>query len=180
MNSIASLISIAPEKAEKMVEDLSDLLRASLQEETIETTIEQEWDLCERYLSIEKLRLDERLNWDCDLSQIDGSLAIPSLSLQPIVENAIYHGIQPSPEPGYIHVTANYNKTFVEIRVKNSQSKVHQTARSNKGNKMAIVNTRNRIKQLYGDSSDLIMTDLVDSFEVCLRYQPKREKDSDI
>jgi two-component system sensor histidine kinase AlgZ len=174
MNSIASLIGFAPEKAERMIEDLCALLRASLQEETVETTIAQEWQLCERYLQIEKLRLDERLQWQVDFSAVDTSWGIPSLSLQPIIENAIYHGIQPSPEPGFIELVAKESNGIVEIFVKNSQSKEHQANRSNKGNQMAIANTRNRIKQLYGQDSDLIMTDLEDSFEVCLRYRPNK------
>lgn len=173
MNTIASLISFAPDKAEKMIEDLCELLRASLQDE-VETTLEKEWYLCERYLDIEKLRLDERLNWESNFDGVDMQVAIPRLSLQPIIENAIYHGIQPCPDAGFLKVSAEYQGDLLAITVINSQSKEHQKGRANKGNKMAIQNTRRRIKQLYGTKSDLQMLDHEDTFEVILRYVPRK------
>lgn len=176
MNTIASLISFAPDKAEKMIEDLCELLRASLQDD-VETTLEKEWYLCERYLDIEKLRLGDRLTWESDFSEVDMQTSIPRLSLQPIIENAIYHGIQPSPNTGFLSVIASYQNELLEIKVVNSQSKEHQKGRENKGNHMAIQNTRRRIKQLYGTKSDLEMLDHGDTFEVNLRYLPRKDKE---
>ena len=173
MNSIASLIGFAPDKAEKMVEDFSTLLRESLKDERLETTIEKEWGLCERYLSIEQLRLGERLSWQVDFSALDTSLPIPSLSLQPIIENAIYHGIQPALEQGYILVKGEYQAGEIIISIENSQFETAQSHRANKGNKMAISNIRHRIHQLYGPSAFLELKDLGDSFRTVLRYQPK-------
>ena len=178
MNSIASLIGFAPDKAEKMVEDLSALLRESLKDERVETTIEAEWALCERYLSIEFLRLGERLDWTCDFDDLDVRLPIPSLTLQPIVENAIYHGIQPSVDQGYIRVKGEYLDGIVKISIENSQFDTVQSQRSNKGNKMAIGNIRHRIQQLYGDSASLDMIDEGDSFKTVLTYRPSLSKAS--
>jgi two-component system sensor histidine kinase AlgZ len=172
MNSIASLISFAPDKAEKMVEDLSTLLRESLKDERLETTIAAEWDLCERYLSIEHLRLGDRLSWTCQLTDLDLNLAIPSITLQPIIENAIYHGIQPSIEQGFIHVKGDFSDGVVCISIENSQFETDQSQRSNKGNKMAIGNIRHRIKQLYGDSASLELINQDDSFKTVLTYRP--------
>ena len=180
MNSIVSLISFAPDKAERMVVDLSCLLRASLKEESVETDIAQEWQLCERYLAIEKLRLDGRLRWSSDFSNVDTRLPIPSLSLQPIIENAIYHGIQPSPEKGFIDLRVYDNKGVIEIVVTNSQSKTHQSARANRGNEIAIANIRDRIKKLYGEASELSLIDLGDTFEVRLCYQPNKENNNEL
>lgn len=172
MNSIASLIGFAPDKAEKMVEDLSTLLRESLKDERVETTIEAEWGLCERYLSIEFLRLGDRLNWTVDFDQLDMHLPIPSLTLQPIVENAIYHGIQPSVDEGFIRVKGEFLDGIVKISIENSQFQTDQSQRANKGNKMAIGNIRHRIQQLYGDTASLELIDQQDSFKTVLTYRP--------
>lgn len=169
LNSIASLIGFAPEKAEAMVEDLSDLLRASLQGDNIETSIEQEWYLCERYLAIEQQRLGERLRWHCDF-QLDTQLPIPSLSLQPLIENAIYHGIQPSTAPGYIEITGRVNNGWVEITIKNSQISV--VGKKHKGNQMALENIRARLQHLYPKHNMLKLDDNHDTFTAILRYRP--------
>ena len=170
MNSIASLITIAPEQAEKMVEDLAELLRASLRDNVVETSIADEWHICEKYLEIEQLRLGDRLKWECDFSKLDKQLSIPSLSLQPLVENAIYHGIQPSPKGGHMKVIGESNNGKVFITIENSQTKKHQGGRENKGNNMAIANIRHRIHQLYGDSAELDLQDNESSFLASLSY----------
>lgn len=171
LNAIASLIGFAPEKAEAMVEDLSDLLRASLQGDNIETSIEQEWYLCERYLAIEQQRLGSRLRWHCDF-QLDTELPIPSLSLQPLIENAIYHGIQPLATVGFIELTGRFDNGWVEITIKNSQPIA--TAKKHKGNQMAIENIRARLQHLYPENNFLKLDDQGDVFVVTLRYKPGR------
>lgn len=173
MNSIASLISIAPDKAEKMVEDLSELLRASLSDNMVETPIHEEWWLCQRYLEIEQIRLGSRLTWSHDFSALDEELPIPHLSLQPIIENAIYHGIQPNPEGGYVRVSGRSGADGqVTIEVENSQNRQYMGKRENKGNRMAINNIRHRIQQLYGDNATLTLQDLEDCYRVTLSYKP--------
>lgn len=169
LNSIASLINFAPDKAETMVEDLSDLLRASLQSDNIETSIEQEWHLCECYLAIEQQRLGERLHWQCDF-QLDTQLPIPSLSLQPLIENAIYHGIQPATEPGFIAITGKLDNGWVEITIKNSQ--LGKAGAKHKGNKMALDNIRARLEHLYPENNTLKLDNKGDTFVATLRYKP--------
>lgn len=170
MNSIASLISIAPDKAEKMVEDLSELLRASLRDNVTETSLAEEWQLCERYLAIEQLRLGDRVCWQSDFSGLNRQTAIPALSLQPLVENAIYHGIQPSAEPGFIQVKGWREGNMVHIQVINS--KPEQTARrsGHSGNRMAVDNIRLRIAKLYGESARLELRDDGSRFVAYLYY----------
>ncbi|MCW8955443.1 MAG: histidine kinase, partial [Gammaproteobacteria bacterium] len=89
MNTIASLITISPAKAEKAVEDLSDLFRASLKEKTVHS-LHEEIELTRSYLAIELLRLGDRLQVEWRLDAPDEEVEIPALSLQPLVENAIY------------------------------------------------------------------------------------------
>ena len=177
MNSIASLISIAPEKAEQMVEDLAELLRASLREDVLQSSIAEEWQLCERYLAIEQLRLGERLRWSCDFSALETSQPIPALSLQPLVENAIYHGIQPSALPGFIEVCGQMQGDLIKIAVRNSKPPASATQGRHQGNQMAVSNIRQRLQQLYGDSARLELQDQGDIFQVSLLYNPiAREK----
>src|SRR5690606_15741716 len=94
MNSIASLIGIDPQAAEAAVEDLSGLFRASLGQSSAEVSLDDEFELCRRYLRMEQLRLGERLRVRWDVDAVPTTLPIPALSLQPLLENAIYHGIQ--------------------------------------------------------------------------------------
>ena len=108
---------------------------------------------------------------------LDQSLKIPHLSLQPIVENAIYHGIQPNPEGGYVRISGVSDADGrVTIKVENSQNKQHQGHRENRGNRMAVNNIRHRIQQLYGDSAVLQLEDLEEKYLVTLRYQLRGTK----
>ena len=100
MNVIASLIPVDAEKAEQVVEDLSELFRASLQEAGSFVSFSEELELCRRYINIETLRLGDRLkvSWDVETPPRDAEM--PLLLIQPLIENAVYHGIQPLSEGG--------------------------------------------------------------------------------
>lgn len=170
MNSIASLIAIDADKAEKMVEDLATLLRASLRDNEAESTLANEWALCERYLAIEQQRLGERLQWQCDFSEVDLQTAVPTFSLQPLVENAIYHGIQPYKEAGYIHIKAWQQDGRFHLRVCNSKNP-NIESKTTHGNRLAINNIRLRLVKLYGDSAKLELLEHADHFEAYMHYK---------
>ena len=95
MNTVAALVRVDPDAAEKTVEDLSELFRAALGTDERLGTLGEELDLIDRYLAIEQLRMGERLRIERDLADAPRDLRLPPLLLQPLVENAIYHGIQP-------------------------------------------------------------------------------------
>lgn len=172
MNSIASLISIAPDKAEKMVEDLCELLRASLREDQLETTVAEEWHLCQCYLAIEQQRLGDRLGWRSDFTGLQADkVPIPALSLQPLVENAIYHGIQPHSAPGMIVVRGWQQGNTVHIEICNSKAVANDSGERHSGNRMAVENIRLRMQRLYGESASLSLTDQGERFVVHLQYQ---------
>lgn len=157
MNIIASLIATEPETAESVVEDLSELFRASLNEAGNQVPVKEELDLCERYVRIEKLRLGERLDvrWHIDERLREG-VQIPLLTLQPLLENAIYHGIQPLPEGGVIEVDMRYEQGEVRIEMRNPvPGEDHQGNRHTAGNRMAVQNIRSRLAVLYGDRAQL-------------------------
>ena len=151
MNTIASLISFMPDKAEKAIEDLADLFRASLKEQNVHT-LETELDITRSYLDIEKLRLGERLQieWDVDNSLIDEE--IPALSLQPLAENAIYHGIEPLPDGGNIRISAQRVDEHLKLEVSNPSSATAGLTHSS-GNKMAQDNIKQRLRLAYGNDA---------------------------
>jgi two-component system, LytTR family, sensor histidine kinase AlgZ len=162
MNIIASLISIDPDLAEEVVEDLSSLFRASLNDSTSEpVTLAQELDLCEKYVHIESLRLDDRLTVQWDVSVDTGAIRIPLLTLQPLLENSIYHGIQPLPKGGTITVSVELAGSLVQIEITNPMSDMPYE--HEQGNRMAIDNIRNRMTALYGPEA-LLTTDVYEGF----------------
>lgn len=154
MNIIASLIPMDPEVAEEVVEDLSVLFRASLNETTSEpVSLAEELDLCRKYLHIEGLRLDERLTVEWQLDSDPTTLKIPLLTLQPLLENAIYHGIQPLPEGGTVAVQLSSDETRVCISITNPVSQGGSSHES--GNRMALENIRHRMQAIYGPGASL-------------------------
>lgn len=153
MNIIASLIAVDPDTAETVVEDLSELFRASLNDAGNQVPIAEELDLCERYLRIEGLRLGERLKLEWQIDGTAEGVQIPLLTLQPLLENAIYHGIQPLPEGGTITVVISYAEDRVDVSIENPLPTL-QVRRESEGNKMALQNIRSRLAVLYeGDAS---------------------------
>ena len=162
MNIIASLISIDPDLAEEVVEDLASLFRASLNDSTSEpVTLAQELDLCEKYVHIESLRLDDRLTVQWDVNVDTAAIRIPLLTLQPLLENSIYHGIQPLPKGGTITVSVELAGPQVQIEITNPMSDTPYEHKQ--GNRMALDNIRNRMTALYGPEA-LLTTDVSEGF----------------
>jgi two-component system, LytTR family, sensor histidine kinase AlgZ len=150
MNIIASLIGSDPEKAETVVEDLADLFRHALTDNHTLVPLRDELTLCRRYMSIEKLRLGDRLNTIWQIDDYGTDAQIPSLTLQPVLENAVYHGIQLLPEGGEIVVNVGRDKGRINISVKNPRNPRMQ---HNKGNKMAIENVKTRLQAHFGSTA---------------------------
>lgn len=158
MNSIASLIGSDPDKAEHLVEDLSELFRASLAEPTL-IPIEREIELCRRYLEIEQLRLGRRLTIDWQIGTFTQALKIPSLMLQPLVENAIFHGIEPMRHGGTVGIKISQAKNQLMIAITNPYPLIKkpttQTGSHSKHNRMALDNIRHRLRVHYGNNARL-------------------------
>lgn len=154
MNIIASLIPVDPDKAERVVEDLSELFRASLTAAG-ELPWREELELCQRYVHIEQLRLGRRLQVEWQLGSIPADVRIPMLTLQPLIENAIYHGIQPLPDGGIIQVKLGWWHGRVEVEVRNPLGRSGSSQSTHKGNSMALRNIRERLVVLYGEQAGL-------------------------
>ncbi len=155
MNIIASLIAVDQEAAETAVEDLSGLFRASLAESDTEVRLAEELDLCRRYVRIERLRLGDRLQVEWRFDRAIEQLKIPGLCLQPLVENAIYHGIQPIPEGGTVTISGEVTDGVLHLVVVNPVVDNHPIA--HKGNQIAQHNIQQRLQALYGPKAGLLV-----------------------
>jgi len=153
MNSIASLIDFDPVAAEKMVVDLSELFRASLSDPGL-IPLERELELCRRFVAIEQMRIGDRLQVRWEMDAI-GDTMVPSLLLQPLIENAIYHGIEPLMEGGVVTISVKVSGSICEVRVLNPVGDKRQT--SNRNNGMALDNIRHRLDAHYGKKGGLEM-----------------------
>ncbi|MGM0569792.1 sensor histidine kinase [Marinobacter sp.] len=167
MNTIASLISTRPEQAEDAVLDLSELFRASLNTTERLVPLREELALCRRYLALEQLRLGDRLKVDWRTDDALGDQAIPPLTLQPLVENAIYHGIQPRPEGGTVVIESQRSGQYVYLLVQNPRP--DSGARQHQGNRVALGNTEARIQALFGETAVLKHSHQGDRYTVTLR-----------
>lgn len=183
LNSIASLIMVNPEKAEDAILDLSELFRATLQTEKLLIPIADELEMCQKYLNIEQLRLGDRLQQDWQIEINTSNFTIPPLTLQPLAENAIYHGIQPLEEGGTITIKAYEKDSYVYIMVTNpcpqdSDDKTTEKStgkKSHQGNQIAYKNTENRILTLFGKSAVLKSSIMEGKYTVTLRIPKNQE-----
>ena len=142
LNAVLSLIREEPRRAERALEDLADLFRVLMAEQRRLLPLGDELNLCRQYLAIEKLRLGERLLVDWRVDEAALPTRLPVLLLQPLIENAVYHGIEPSVEPGIIGVLVERHGAHVRIEVSNP----HRAAGAHPtGNRMALDNIRERL-----------------------------------
>jgi two-component system sensor histidine kinase AlgZ len=154
MNTIASLTRKEPRLAEEAIEDLSDLFRVSLKDAQSLSRLDDELSLCKRYLRIETHRLGERLQVIWDLGNLPGNVQLPTLILQPLIENAIYHGIETLADGGTICITGKKTGNHIIININNPLPlDDHQS--HHEGNKLAQENIQQRIKAFFGNYGKL-------------------------
>ena len=173
LNAVLSLIRRDPRRAEQALEDLADLYRALIQDNRRFVTLADEIALLERYAAIEQLRLGERLQlaWELDAAPLDA--LVPPMVLQPLLENAIYHGVEPGTAPGRVGVRIERRGARVLARVENPYIEAHA---HRAGNRMALANIRERL-QLFFDAEARIDTRIEDGryvVEVEVPYRPGR------
>lgn len=168
MNAIASLIASDPARAEQAVEDLSDLFRQSLADQQTLVPLREELDLCRRFVAIESLRLGERLEVEWAIDPLSHGVLIPRFTLQPLLENAIYHGIQPLPGGGRVSVRASLEAERCILQVKNPVASSGSVGSS--GHRIALENISRRLQALYGDAASVTIDRAKESFCVTLSY----------
>jgi two-component system sensor histidine kinase AlgZ len=147
MNTVAALIRIDPSAAEQTVEDLSELFRAALgQHDAIEGTLGEELALVERYLAIEQLRFGTRLCVQRELDDLPTDFPLPRLLLQPLMENAVRHGIQPLREGGIVTLRGQRDGNGVQIEIINPLPPTLPEP----GNGHGLDSVRQRVAYRYG------------------------------
>ncbi|WP_309304291.1 sensor histidine kinase [Pseudomonas sp. LS1212] len=169
LNSIASLVASDPGKAEQAVLDLSDLLRASLGKPTSLVLWKEEVALAKRYLSIEQYRLGKRLQLDWRINTIPDDLPIPQLTLQPLLENALVHGIAPRIDGGVVRVEADYKKGVFILCVSNPYDEA-AVLQASSGTQQALLNIGARLAALFGPRASLSVDRRDGRHFTCLRY----------
>lgn len=148
LNAIAELVYSDPKAADRCILSVSELLRFSLESHrTQEVTLKEEIDFLEKYLEIQQILMRDRLRVRLNVEPETLDASVPNMLLQPLVENAIKHGISPRPEGGNIEVYARRldGKLYVEITDDGLGMREHTN-----GNGVGLVNTRERLKHLYG------------------------------
>lgn len=147
LNAVLGIMRDDPRRAERALEELGELFRALMRDNRALAPLAEEIALARTYLDIEKLRLGERLQVDWDLAACPpDTLSLPLL-LQPLLENAVYHGIEPAAEPGAIRVRIAATADGVRIEIDNPLCA--DAAEPRAGNHMALANLRERLMLYY-------------------------------
>lgn len=154
LNTIAALAHQSAERTEAAVEDLSELLRASLRQNTARAPLAEELALTRRYLDMEKLRLGERLHVDWDIGPGVEACVAPPLSVQPLVENAVYHGIEARADGGRVEIRAWREQDTVNLSIRNPLPGADDITQR-RGNQMALANIRERLALSFGPGAAL-------------------------
>lgn len=142
INAVLSLIREDPRRAEAALEDMADLFRVLMADNRRLVPLEAEIALCRQYLDLEKLRLGDRLNVLWNIDEMPADALIPPLVLQPLLENAVYHGIEPAGEGGDIVIDITLKRDQVYILLSNPY---HPGGSHHTGNHMALDNIRERL-----------------------------------
>lgn len=146
LNAVLGIIREDPRRAETALEELAELFRAVMRDNRELVLLSEEIALARKYLDIERLRLGERLCVRWDIAACPPDATAPALLLQPLLENAVYHGIEPAAEPGEIRVRIVTTRDGVRIEIDNPW--LEQGAHRH-GNHMALDNLRERLMLFY-------------------------------
>nr|MBA3563214.1 sensor histidine kinase [Gammaproteobacteria bacterium] len=169
MNTIAALTRTSPARAEEAVEDLADLFRATLRDAQEPIRLKEELEVARIYQRIEQLRLGERLQVEWHVATLPMRARVPSLIVQPLLENAIYHGIEPLPGGGTVIVAGCLRDGRIQLSVSNPvPADSGQSERE--GNRLALANIRERLQLSYGARARLDVERGASDYRVTLEF----------
>lgn len=170
MNAALSLVRSEPRRAEQVLENLADLFRALMNDNRQMVRLDEEVNLCLNYLEIEQIRLGDRLKVRWSIETMPADALVPPLLLQPLVENAVYHGIEPLDVPGEIAIEITDLGKQMKIELTNPLAENPATGTSaahSSGNRMALANIRERL-QLHFDAEARLDV-LINEGSYCVR-----------
>ena len=145
LNSALTLVRLDPARAEGVLEDLAELFRVAISDSAESVTLAEEIELAQRYLAIEQIRFGKRLRVTWELDPAAGAARVPPLLLQPLVENAVRHGVEPAAEGGTIRVRTRVKLGRALVAITNSVPEV----KSQPGSGMALRNVRERLRLMH-------------------------------
>jgi two-component system sensor histidine kinase AlgZ len=146
LNAVLSLIRSEPRRAETALEELAELFRALMRDHRELLPLADEISLCRQYLDLEKLRIGDRLHVEWEIVDVPADLKVPPLMLQPLLENAVYHGIEPSGEDGALRIRFARSGDELHIDLANP---CRAGSEHPNGNHMALANIRERLALHY-------------------------------
>jgi sensor histidine kinase YesM len=153
LHGIATLVSSDPERARTMIVHLSNLLRRSARHGDADlVSLEDDLQFATEYLNIEQMRLGERLEVRWNIEPDTRQMLVPQFLLQPLLENAIKHGIAPNPHGGWMEMTSTQQSDTLRLRVRNTAV---GPASGHKGGGVGLSNMRARLRCLYGSDAEL-------------------------
>jgi sensor histidine kinase YesM len=141
-----------------MLSRLSDLLRLSLENDRQTLSLREELDFLDRYLEIEQVRFKDRLTIDMDVEPAAYEAEVPTLVLQPIVENALKYGFSQTIGPGRVSIACRVRSGMVELEVSDTGPGFPESPAHGASTGVGIANTRARLEQLYGSNFTLELT----------------------
>ena len=168
MNTIAALTRTDPARAEEAVQDLADLFRVSLSEKRSLITLKEELESARIYQRIEQLRMGERLRVRWDVTELPMRALIPALTVQPLLENAIGHGVEHLEGGGQVTVEGDSTDGIVLLRVRNPMALDNSQAKAGHG--IALDNIRERLNLLFGARAEVTAGREGDEYVVQLRF----------
>lgn len=168
MNTIAALTRTDPARAEEAVQDLADLFRVTLAESRPQISLREEIEVARIYQRIEQLRLGSRLTVRWDIGALPPDAVVPCLLLQPLLENAIGHGIESLPGGGVVTIEGRATESMISIEIGNPTSRHEQ--RKQQGNRMALDNIRQRLELVFPDRASVTVHEAEDAYRVTLCF----------
>ncbi|OGT24158.1 MAG: hypothetical protein A2342_08910 [Gallionellales bacterium RIFOXYB12_FULL_54_9] len=163
INAVLGIVRAQPKLAETALEDMADLFRMAMSDPQDKAALRQEISICKQYIALEKLRMGERLHVDWQIQEMPEDALIPVLLLQPLLENAVYHGIEPLIEGGTIRVSLKRLGGELQIVVENPVP-VADLPRT--GNQIALQNIRERLALLFDIEASYQVTHGTDFYRV--------------
>ncbi len=173
INAVLSLIRQEPKRAETALEDMAELFRVLMAENRELAPLAREVQLCRQYLGLEQLRLGERLKLEWHIDKMPADAMIPPLVLQPLLENAVYHGIEPLTEPGVVSIDIYATREEVHAVLRNPYS---VDGGHHGGNKMALGNIRERLQLHFDAEASLTSRITGDVYQVHIIMPYRKEK----
>jgi two-component system sensor histidine kinase AlgZ len=176
INAVLGIVRTQPRQAETALEDMADLFRMAMSDARDLVSLQKEIQLSKQYIALEQLRMGERLRVDWQMQDLPEDALVPQLLLQPLLENAVYHGIEPLTQGGCINIALRSSGDELQIKVENPC--LQRSEGRHRGNKVALLNIRERLDLLFDVEARYQVESGKDFYrvEIALPYVKERPK----